>query len=38
MLQCSQVKRTELSSPQAHPTGTLPGNVATTNRVFVNFR
>ena len=36
--QYSHVKRTVFSSPQALPTGTLPGNVAKTNMVYVNFR
>jgi hypothetical protein len=38
MLQYSHVKRTVFSSPQALPTGTLPGNAAKTNMVYVNFR
>jgi hypothetical protein len=38
MFQYSYVKRTVFSSPQALPTGTLPGNVAKTNMVYVNFR
>ena len=37
-LQYSHVKRTVFSSPQALPTGTLPGNVAKTNMFYVNFR
>jgi hypothetical protein len=36
--QYSYVKRTVFSSPQALPTGTLPGNVAKTNMFYVNFR
>jgi hypothetical protein len=36
--QYSYVKRTVFSSPQTLPTGTLPGNVAKTNMVYVNFR
>jgi hypothetical protein len=38
MFQYSYVKRTVFSSPQALPTGTLPGNVAKTNMIYVNFR
>lgn len=38
MFQYSHVTRTVFSSPSALPTGTLPGNQAKTNMVFVNFR
>jgi hypothetical protein len=38
MLQYSHVKRTVFSSPQTLPTGTLPGNIAKLNMVYINFR
>jgi hypothetical protein len=37
-LQYSYVKRTVFSSPQALPSGTLPGNVAKVNMFYINFR